>query len=196
MKLKDYAKASGVCYKTAWRWFKAGQLSAYQMPTGTIIVNLPQPSALPTKPQQTIAIYARVSSSENKSNLDSQATRLVHYCESRGYQIAYVVKEIGSGLNDKRKKLEKLLNNPEVQKIVVEHKDRLTPFGFHYIDTLLKLQGRSIEVVNHTEDEKEEIVQDFVSIISSFCARLYGQRRSKRKTEELLRSLNNNNETR
>ena len=103
--------------------------------------------------------------------------------------MAQVVKEIGSGVNDARPKLMKLLTDSSVTLIVVEHKDRLTRFGFNYIEQLLKQQDRRIEVINLTEAGKEDLVQDFVSIITSFCARLYGQRRSKRKTERLIAEL-------
>ena len=100
-----------------------------------------------------------------------------------------VVKEIGSGVNDARPKLLKLLVDPSVTLIVVEHKDRLTRFGFNYMEQLLKMQGRKIEVINLAENGKEDLVQDFVSIVTSFCARLYGQRRSKRKTERIIAEL-------
>jgi putative resolvase len=83
----------------------------------------------------------------------------------------------------------KLLNDPAVTLIVVEHKDRLTRFGFNYIEQLLKMQSRRIEVINQAENGKEDLVQDFVSIVISFCARLYGQRRSKRKTERIIAEL-------
>jgi putative resolvase len=73
--------------------------------------------------------------------------------------------------------------------IVVEHKDRLTRFGFKYIETLLTMQGRSIEVVNITENPIEDLVADMVSILYSFSARLYGQRRAKRKTEQIVKEL-------
>jgi putative resolvase len=92
-------------------------------------------------------------------------------------------------VNDARPKLLKLLTDPTITVIVVEHKDRLTRFGFNYIEQLLKLQDRRVEVINLTENGKEDLVQDFVSIITSFCARLYGQRRSKRKTERLIAEL-------
>jgi putative resolvase len=74
--------------------------------------------------------------------------------------------------------------------IVVEHKDRLTLFGFKYIETLLAMQGRSIEVVNVTENPIEGIIADSVSILYSLCARLYGQHRAKRKTEKIVQDLN------
>ena len=185
MKLSDYAKRQGVSYRTAWRWFKSGILNAEQMPTGTIIVR----DDTATRIQELTVIYARVSAAENKSNLDSQAERARQYCVARGYQIGGIIKEIGSGVNDQRPRLIKLLNDPTARRIVVEHKDRLTRFGFNYIETLLKQQGRSIEVINMAADGKEDLLQDFIAIITSFCARLYGQRRSKRKTEKIIAEL-------
>ena len=80
---------------------------------------------------------------------------------------------------DGRKKLLALLADPTITVIVVEHKDRLTRFGFKYIETLLAVQGRSIEVVNITENPIEDLMADLVSIIYSFSAKLYGQRESK-----------------
>jgi len=186
MKLTNYAKQHGISYKTAWRWFKDGKLPGFQMDTGTIIVNGP---ALATVVKAKVAIYARVSSTENKGNLDSQAQRLTDYCAAKGYQVALTVKEIASGVNDTRPKLLKLLTDPSVTLIVVEHKDRLTRFGFNYITELLRMQGRQIEVINLAENGKEDLVQDFVSIVTSFCARLYGQRRAKRKTERIIAEL-------
>ncbi len=92
-------------------------------------------------------------------------------------------KEVGSGVNDGRMKLLALLADPTITVIVVEHKDHLTRFGFRYIETLLAVQGHSIDVVNVTENPLEDIIADLVSIIYSFRSRLYGQRRAKRKVE-------------
>ncbi len=76
----------------------------------------------------------------------------------------------------------------------IEHKDRLTRFGFNYIETLLALQDRHIEVVNPAEDDKQDIMQDLISVIYSFSARLYGRRRAKRKTEKIVAELQKNGE--
>ena len=103
-----------------------------------------------------------------------------------------MITEFGSGLNDKRPKLEKLLLDETITKIVVEHKDRLTRFGFNYIEKLLSRSGIELEVVNNVEGEKEDLIRDFVSVITSFSARIYGQRRSKRKTERLIAELEKN----
>ena len=136
-----------------------------------------------------MAIYTRVSAAENKDNLEGQAKRLMDYCAAKGYAVMVVVKEIGSGVNDTRPKLLKLITDSTITLIVVEHKERLTRFGFHYIEKLLAMQGRRIEVINLAENGKEDLVQDFVGIVTSFCAGLYGQRRSKRKTERIIAEL-------
>jgi predicted site-specific integrase-resolvase len=192
VKLSFYAKQIGVTYRTAWNWYKAGKLSGYQTPTGTIIVTESKTvSAQAQILSNKTVVYARVSAAENKSNLESQSQRLLDYCAAKGYQVEQVVKEIGSGVNDQRPKLLKLLTDDSVRRIVVEHKDRLTRFGFNYLDRLLKMQGREIEVINLGENGQEDLVQDFVAIVTSFCARLYGQRRAKRKTEKLIAELQN-----
>jgi predicted site-specific integrase-resolvase len=114
---------------------------------------------------------------------------LTAYCAAKGYQISQVVKEVGSGVNDSRPRFLKLLADTSVTIIVVEHKDRATRFGFRYLETLLAAQGRHMEVVNLAADGREDLLADLVAIVSSFCARLYGQRRAKRKTEVLVREL-------
>jgi predicted site-specific integrase-resolvase len=100
-----------------------------------------------------------------------------------------VVKEIASGANDSRPKLLALLKDTAVTRIVVEHRDRLTRFGFHYLQTLLEAQGRRVEAVNLAETDKEDLIADLVAIVYSFTARLYGQRRAKRKTERIAAEL-------
>ena len=187
MKLSDYARKVGVTYKTAWKWYRAGKIKGRQMDTGTILIEEEKPVRV-----EGTAVYARVSSSENRDNLAAQAERLVGYCTAKGYQINQVVKEVGSGVNDSRPKFLALLADPTVSRIVVEHKDRATRFGFRYLETLLAQQDRSIEVVNLAEAGHEDLLADLVAIVSSFCARLYGQRRAKRKTERITAELQAN----
>jgi len=111
------------------------------------------------------------------------------YASARGYQVSQVVKEIGSGVNDNRPKFLALLADSTISRILVEHKDRGTRFGLRYIETLLKTAGREIEVVNTAENDTEDLIADLTSILYSFCARLYGQRRAKRKTEKIVQEL-------
>ena len=111
------------------------------------------------------------------------------YCIAKGYQIVGIVKEVGSGVNDHRKQLIKLLESDDYNLIVVEHKDRLSRVGFNYIQVLLKKLDKEVEVINLAEERKDDLMQDFVSIITSFCARLYSLRRRTRKTECLIKCL-------
>ncbi len=187
MKLSEWARKNCVTYRTAYSLYRDGKIrDAYSLGSGTIVV---PDESLKVKDDY-IVTYARVSSSENKSNLVTQSKRLCDYCAAKGWIISESISEIGSGLNDKRPKLMKLFKDDKVTKIIVEHKDRLTRFGFEYIKILFN--GELI-VINETETEKEDLIQDFVSVITSFCARLYGQRRSKRKTEKLIRELQSDN---
>lgn len=182
MKLSMYAKKLGVCYRTAWNWFNEGKIDgAYQLPSGTVIV----PDDV--KNEYGVILYARTSSSQNKDLLENQAKRLESYAIAKGYKIKKIVKEFGSGLNDERKQLTKILQENQYDKIIVEHKDRLTRFGFNWIQLLT---GNRIEVINETKEKDEDITRDLISIIHCFSARIYGLRRSQRiktKVEEALK---------
>ena len=193
MKLSSYANKLGIHYNTAYRMFKRGQIAGYQLPTGTVIIEEPVAKAV-VQPEggHMVAVYARVSSSENKKNLDTQAERLMSWCNAQGWSIDKVVKEVGSGINDQRPKFLALLANREIGRIVVEHKDRVSRFGVAYIQTLLAMQERELVVVNTADTAQDDLMGDFVAIITSFCARLYGRRRAKRKTEQVLAALQQN----
>lgn len=187
--LKKYAVDHGIKYRAAWNRYKAGKIpGAFKDEFGKILIK----EDIPDRPLK-VACYARVSSSQNKDNLERQANRLVDYANAVGFQVALLVKEVGSGLNDQRPKLTKLLNDIELTHIIVEHKDRLTRFGFNYIENWMASRQCTIIVINAVETDKEDLMQDFVSLVTSFVARLYGLRRSKRKTEELIRKLSNEN---
>jgi predicted site-specific integrase-resolvase len=185
-KISQYAKLNHVTIRTIWNWIADGRLTIEKTKTNrTLIIEDNNPI------KQRVVVYARVSSSENKSNLESQKQRLLDFASAKGYIVEDVITEIGSGLNDQRPKLEKILVDRSITHIIVEHKDRLARFGLNYIQKLLELDNRKIEIINNVDDNKQDdLMQDFVSIITSFCARLYGQRRTKRNTEKLITQLN------
>jgi putative resolvase len=185
-KISQYARKNNVTIRTVWNWITQEKVKTDRTKTGGWLIVEDDEAKY-----EKVAIYARVSSSENKSNLETQKDRLINYCAAKGYVVSVIVAEIGSGLNDHRPKLEKILLDPSITKIVVEHKDRLARFGLNYIEKLLLLQNRSIEYINLSNDIKEDLIQDFASIITYFTARLYGQRRNKRKTIELIKNLEN-----
>src|SRR5207244_6243206 len=118
-----------IAYKTAYRWWEKGLLDAYQLPTRTIIVREP----VAQQPASKIALYARVSSADQKDDLARQLERLRDYAAAKGYIVSKEVVELASGLNDSRPKLAKLLTDTTISTIIVEHKDRLIRFGFAYI---------------------------------------------------------------
>ena len=190
VKLSKYAKMSGVSVRTLWRRIKDGTLKVEYSSTGRVFINLENEQVMSLN----VCIYARVSSSENKDNLERQKERLINYCNAKGYKVAKVVTEIGSGLNDERKKLESILLDRSLNLIVVEHKDRLSRFGLNYIQKLLEMDNRRIEVINPQSNDEDDLMQDFVSIITSFTARLYGRRRSKRLTEKIIKEVSEDNE--
>ena len=194
MKLSEYARKMGVRYETAWRWFKQGHLQGQQLPSGTIVI-FPPEERLETHQPMSVAVYARVSAAEHRPDLERQADRLIAYCSAKGYQLAQVIKEVGSGINDRRPRFLRLLADPSIGVIVVEHKDRATRFGFRYLETLLEQQGRRIEVVNLAEDGREDLVSDLVAIVYALSARLYGQRRAKRKTAGIIKELTEGEDT-
>jgi len=181
MKLSQYAKQTGISYKTAWRWYKAGTLDAYKTATGTVIV---RGTSDPKPVTGRIVLYARVSSMGQKEDLERQVARLKDYAAAKGYQVAKEVTEIASGLNETRPKLEKLLADTSIGTIVVENRERLTRFGSHYIETLLEAQGRHLEMLFQS-DTSDELVDDFVSVITSMTARIYGRRHSKQRAEKI-----------
>lgn len=195
IKISTYAELMGISKKTAYAHFHQGKIKGYQdKSTGTIYVedvfSTVDEIEHVRNPNEVI-LYARVSSSQNKDNLETQLDRLRSYAYARGYTVVDEVKEIASGLNDNRKQLSKILGRDDYAKLIVEHKDRLTRFGFNYIEQFLQYKDQSIEVINMTDGDKNDLIDDFVSIITSFCARIYGQRRVKRKTERIIKELTN-----
>lgn len=182
MKLSKYAKQLGISYQTAWKHFKAGLIpSAYQLSTGTIIV--PDVINPGKKDGCNVILYARVSTVNQKDALEIQAKRLESYAIAKGYTIKRIVKEIGSGINDRRKRLTEVLEKDDFDKIIVEHKDRLTRFGFQWFQVLTK---NRIEVINEATSELGDITADLIAIIHSFSSRVYGLRRKTRKVIEII----------
>src|SRR5213080_164365 len=180
MKLSAYAREIGVTYKTAFRWWKAGQLDAYQLDTGTVIVREP---AQPQEQLQ-VALYARVSSADQKEDLERQMQRLKDYAASKGYHVTKTVSELASGLNESRPKFLKLLTDTSIGVIVVEHRDRASRFGLNYIEQLMQMQGRRFEVIFPSETDND-LVDDFSAVITSMASRIYGRRTSTRRAEKI-----------
>ena len=156
--------------------FRDGKLPvpAEQLPTGTIIVK--SPKAEPTG----VAVYARVSSSDQRSDLEGQVARVVEFATGKGWPVVRTVTGVGSGLNGHRPKLMKLLADPSVAIVAVEHRDRLMRFGAEYVESALAAQERRLVVVDVGET-KDDLVQDMIEVLMSFCARLYDRRSARHR---------------
>ncbi len=181
MKLSVWAKQQGITYKTAWRMWNDGRLPvpAHQLPTGTVILDVPEQAATG------VALYARVSSADQKADLDRQLARLSEYAAKQRLVVVDAVKEIGSGLNGHRRHMIRLLRNPQVNAVVVEHRDRLMRFGIEYVEAALAAQGRRLIVVDQSE-VTDDIVRDIHEVLVSMCARLYGKRAAKNRAARAL----------
>ncbi len=177
---------------SAYRYFNNGLIKGIKLKTGTILIDIEEEGNENITKNTRVVLYTRVSSSENKTNLDTQLDRLRSFAVAKGYTITKEIKEIGSGLNDKRPKLAEILKDDNWDVIIVEHKDRLARFGLNYLELLLNKQNKKIEVINECLNEKEDLMTDFVSIITSFCSRLYGLRKNKRRTEQIIKELTTN----
>jgi putative resolvase len=184
MKLADWARAQGIDYKTAYRWFRSGILPvpAEQLPTGTILVHSPD------RAPAGVALYARVADNDQKGDLERQLGRLAAFSSQQGLSIDRSISEVGSGFDGDRAKLLKLLADPSVSTIVVEHRDRLTRFGAEYIEAALAACGRKLIVVDPTE-RKADLLADLVDVLVAFCARRYGRKSSKDKVARAVAAL-------
>lgn len=135
-----------------------------------------------------VALYARVSSSDQKADLDRQVARLAEFAATQDLRVVEVVKDIGSGVNGHRRGLMRLLRNPVVKTLVVEHRDRLMRFGFEYVEATLCAQGRSVLVIE-PEEVSDDRVRDMTEVLTSMCARLYGKRAAANKARRALEAI-------
>lgn len=186
MKLSAWAKENGVSYRAALNWFHAGTLPvpAQQLPTGTILVDPP------VREIGVIVAYCRVSSHDQKADLERQAGRVLTGASERGIRIDRTITEIGSGLNGRRTKLRKLLGDPKVSTIVVEHRDRLARFGVEYLEAALLAHGRTVVVLDDTE-MPDDLARDLTEVLTSMCARLYGRRSASRRAAAAVVAIQN-----
>lgn len=157
--------------------------------TGAIIVHDPKYEATPTTPNAGRTVcYARVSSSDQKNDLQRQVDRLKAFAVNLGVKDAQVVTEIGSGVNDKRRTLNHLLKDPTVATIIVEHRDRLARMNAGLIESALEASGRRLIVVDDT-DLDDDLARDMTEVLTSFCVRLYGRKSAKQRAQQALEAL-------
>ncbi|NES27863.1 IS607 family transposase [Micromonospora terminaliae] len=174
MNLKEWAAATGISYATARRRYESGTLpvSAYRLGR-LIMVGEPVAGVAPDAGQ--VVVYARVSSADQKPDLDRQVARVTVWATGQGLAVDRVVTEVGSALNGDREKFLSLLRDPAVSTIVVEHRDRFARFGAEYVEAALSAQGRRLLVVDPSGVD-DDLVGDVTEILTSLCVRLYGRR--------------------
>ncbi|MFF4659502.1 IS607 family transposase [Streptomyces sp. NPDC001381] len=185
MNLTEWAKTQGVHPQTAYRWFRDGMLPVPAQRVGprTILVNIDAnttPGAVGG-----LGLYARVSSHDQKSDLERQVTRLSAWAAKAGHRVVRVEAEIASGMNGSRSRARRLLADPQVICVVVEHKDRLGRMNVELVEAALSATGRRLLVLDDGEVE-DDLVCDMVEVLTSHCARLYGRRSAKNRARKAL----------
>lgn len=180
------AEMLGVNKVTVIRWIKQGKIKAVRIGREFRIPEDEVKRLLKGKTANTAVIYARVSSSDQRSDLERQVEYLKEYCSAKGYNVVNILTDIASGLNEKRRGLKKLFDyvvNGKIDVVVVSYKDRLTRFGFGYLEEFFNSHGVRIEVVfgDEPKDLQQELIEDLIAIVTSFAGRLYGMRSHKKK---------------
>jgi putative resolvase len=186
VRLKEWAAQQGIHYQTAWKWFRDGKLPvpALQTPSGTILV---QPAAQATPSEDGgLGLYARVSSHDQRADLDRQVSRLSQWAAAASAQVVGVEAEVGSGMTGRRPKLRRLLADPAVQTVVVTHRDRLARMNTELVEAALAAHGRRLVVLDDGE-MTDDLVRDMVEVLTSFCARLYGRRSARNRALKAVR---------
>lgn len=191
MLVKEWAEREHLHPQTVWKWCRTGKMPVpvEHTPSGMWLVHDPKyetPAPSDTRQSRTVC-YARVSSADQKADLQRQADRLKAFALGMGVEAPEVVTETGSGMNDKRRKLNRLLADPTVGTIVVEHRDRLARMNSGLIESALKAQGRRLIVVDDKELD-DDLVRDMTEVLTSFCARLYGRRAAADKARAALKA--------
>jgi putative resolvase len=183
--LTEWARAQGVHPQTAYKWFRAGTLPvpAVRVNERTVLVN---PEAVLETSVGGAGLYARVSSHDQRADLDRQVTRLSEWATKAGASVVRVEAEVGSGMNGARAKVRRLLADPKVATVVVEHRDRLGRMNTELVEAALLASGRRLVVLDEGE-VTDDLVRDMVEVLTSFCARLYGRRSARNRAEKALR---------
>ena len=186
---REACKRLGISFITLKRWIYSGKIRAVRTPTGRWMIPESEIERIiggkAGAEEVRAIIYARVSSSD-KSDLERQIHYLTQYCSAKGYKVVDVLSDIASGLKTSRRGLMKLFNyvvDRRVDVVVITYKDRLTRFGFEYLEYFFSQYGVRIEVVYGEEprDAYQELVEDLLAIVTSFAGKLYGMRSHRKK---------------
>ena len=202
IRLNDMAKRLGVSVKTLQRWDREGILIAKRNPNNRRYYTEDQYLEYigsSNKKNRKIIAYTRVSSNNQKDDLQNQITFIRNYVNAKGEILDDVIQDIGSGLNYNRKHWNDLLLNQipkgEIEKIYITYKDRFVRFGFDWFERFCNHYNCEIVIINNPETSpQQELIEDLISIIHVFSCRIYGLRKYK-KDIRLDESLQNGNKT-
>lgn len=185
MNLTEWAHANGVHPQTARKWFREGNLPVPATRVGprTILVNV-EANSTPAKADG-VGLYARVSSHDQRDDLARQIARLTGWAAQAGHRVVRSEAEVGSGVNGARAKVRRLLSDPAVTVVVVEHRDRLGRMNTELVEAALSASGRRLVVLDSGEVE-EDLVRDVTEVLNCFCARLYGRRSARNRAKRAL----------
>lgn len=194
--IKEASEFLGVSVPTMRRWETEGRITSYRTNGNHRRYDKNDLIRIKCKEDDSFKItiaYCRVSSADQKQDLQRQIDNVSNYCIAKGYQFK-VISDLGSGLDYNKKGLKELIElicSEEIDKIVINYKDRLIRFGYEMIEQLCSIYNVKIEVINHTEDKsyEEELVDDVLSVITVFSSKLYGSRSHK------LKKINNINKS-
>ncbi|MBS7611613.1 IS607 family transposase [Candidatus Bathyarchaeota archaeon] len=184
----EVARVFGVSYTAVKKWAYSGKIKFIKTPGGKYRYPESEVKKLlgEAMPKGKAVVYARVSSADQKEDLERQKQRLLDYARSRGYTDILVIEDIASGLNENRKGLAKLFEmipQREVEVVFITYKDRLTRFGFKYLEAFFNSQECRIESLDAEEakEPQKELVEDLIAVVTSFTGRIYGARSHKRR---------------
>lgn len=182
--LREWALEQGIHPQTAYKWFRQGKLPVPATKMGKLIL-VGDLSSSARKGHGSTVIYARVSSADQKSDLDRQVARVLSWATEHGYSVDRVISEVASALNGHRRKFLSLLRDKTVDTILVEHRDRFCRFGTEYVEAALQAQGRHLVVVDPSEVD-DDLVRDATELLTSLCARLYGRRSAAHRAKQAV----------
>ena len=175
----EYQKRYNISPQLFYLWRTTGKLQTKELVNNHHLVWVEDE---PSNDSRVVAVYGRVSTSKQKQDLSNQIDVLKKYVISNGSN-PKVFSDIGSGMNEKRPGLISLMNEitqNKISKVVISHKDRLTRFGFGYLETIFKMYNTEIEIINLEDDKsfQEELTEDLIAIIHHFSMKFYGKRKN------------------
>ena len=187
LKLKDWAIREGINPRTAYNWFHDGSLPVEASRVGPRLIIINEQTVSKEMVGEVI-IYARVSSTDQKSDLSGQVERVSAWLDSQNIIVSRTITEIGSGMNGNRSKLRRILSDNNVKTIVVEHRDRFGRMNVELVESALAASGRTLLVMNSNE-LVDDFVRDVTEVLTSLCARLYGKRGAANRARRAIEKM-------